>query len=82
MRNIEIVIKEWRMGTGKVQNERRKQRAETWMTIISVIIPTKWNDQWRIGRAIERLTRMGPVGFHVISDVHTDALRHVSSVHT
>lgn len=70
------------MVTGKVQKERRKQRAETWMMyIVSVIIPTKWN-QWRIGRAIERLTRMGPVGFHIISDVHTDALLHVSSVHT
>lgn len=71
------------MVTGKVQKERRKQRAETWMMyIVSVIIPTKWNDQWRIGRAIERLTRMGPVGFHIISDVYTDALLHVSSVHT
>lgn len=70
------------MVTGKVQKERRKQKAETWMMIVSVIIPTKWNDQWRIGRAIERLTRMGSVGFHIISDVHTDALLHVSSVHT
>ena len=50
--------------------------------IVSVIVPTKWNDQWRIGRAVSRLTRVGPVWFHIVPDVHADALLHVSSIHT